>query len=114
FECRNRARERVANRTLRGAGARAAQLCPRSHTDGPAGLARGGRDDPDRNDDGVALYQHRAIRLVRWRAVPDGLPALCDDALSAPTPRRVGACLFFSSRISSLIVHEPVRTMGAW
>ena len=41
--------------------------------------------------------QHRAVGLVRWRAVPDGLPDLCDDALSAPTPRRVGPASFFQS-----------------
>ena len=83
----HRARERLADRAVRGPGARAAQLCDRPDADGSAIVARRGDDDAHRDAHRLARDQQRTIRMVRRRARPDGLPDLRDDAVPPATCR---------------------------
>ena len=82
-ERRHRARQRVADRAVRGAGAGAAQLRDRPDADGPAVLAGRGGDDAHRHAHRVAGHQQRALGLVRRRAGADGLSDLRHDAVPA-------------------------------
>ena len=71
--------------------ARAAQLCPRTVADGPAVLARRGRDDVHRHPYRVTRHKRRTLGVVRRGVVADGLSHLRDDALPAAAPSAVKA-----------------------
>ena len=79
--------ERLADRVVRGPGARAAQLCDRPHADGSAIVARRCGDDAHRDAHRLARDQQRTIGVVRRRARLDGLPDLRDDAVPLTTRR---------------------------
>ena len=79
----HRVGERVANRAVRGARARADELRHRPGADEPAVLAGRGGDDLHRHDDRVARHEQRPLGVVHRRAGIDGVPDLRDDAVPA-------------------------------
>jgi Ca2+:H+ antiporter len=83
----DRARERLADRALRRAGPRAAELCDRPGAHDAPVLAGCRRNDAHRHDDGGARDQQRPVGLVRRRACADGLSGVCHDAVLAAASR---------------------------
>ena len=82
----HRVGERGANRAVRGARARAAQLRHGSGTDEPAILAGRRGDDAHRHHDRGAGDEQRALGVVRRCAGVDGVYDFCHDAVPATAP----------------------------
>ena len=99
--------KRLADRVVRGPGARAAQLCDRPDADGSAIVARRCDDDAHRDAHRLARDQRRTIRVVRRRARLDGLPDLRDDAVPLATRRAMTSPVGMSQQVRAV----PVRRL---